>query len=197
MLGARAGSGPDGKSRHAYRAGLGAAGGGAAAAGAAVERLRGLGNPKAGWYAHHLANYRSGGRWAASRRDRGSRASGRPVHRRRRAGGAPPTGGRVSGSRNRPRLIRMALTAAKAMAAFVGTGFKTATPERYRSRLTACAACAHLTGFAAGFAAASPRPSADAPRALPRRALAGLIRRRRGPLSRAASGQIRRMFWRT
>ena len=40
----------------------------------------------------------------------------------------------------------MALTAAKAMATFVGSGFKTASPASYQARLAVCAACEHHTG---------------------------------------------------
>ena len=110
----------------------------------AVDLLRRLGNPTADWYAHHLANYRSGapgptlaiappgvpGYYLGGSIDAGALTAPR--------GSAPAAAG--------PGPLRMALTAAKAMAAFVGSGFKTASPERYRSRLAVCAACAHHTG---------------------------------------------------
>jgi hypothetical protein len=41
----------------------------------------------------------------------------------------------------------MALSAAKAMAQFVGTGLKSVTPETHRERLQTCAACEHHTGL--------------------------------------------------
>jgi len=41
----------------------------------------------------------------------------------------------------------MALTATKAMAAFLGSGFKTAPRETYRDRLSVCASCPHHTGL--------------------------------------------------
>jgi hypothetical protein len=41
----------------------------------------------------------------------------------------------------------MAQTAAKAMAQFVGSGFKTAAPETAAARLAVCASCPHHTGL--------------------------------------------------
>ena len=41
----------------------------------------------------------------------------------------------------------MALSAAKSMAKFVGSGFKTAPPQTLQQRLQACAACDHHTGL--------------------------------------------------
>ncbi len=115
-----------------------------AAAAAAVDRLRGLGNPTADWYAHHLANYRSGGLGAApvARRTVRSYPGGSIGTTALAAPPGPPAAPAATG----PGLLRTALTAAKAMATFVGSGFKTATPEAYRDRLAACAGCAHHTG---------------------------------------------------
>ena len=124
----------------------------------AVDLLRRLGNPTADWYAHHLANYRSGApgptlaisppgapaSYLGGSIDAGALTAPR--------GSAPAATG--------PGPLRMALTAAKAMAAFVGSGFKTASPERYRARFrrSGAAQCT-IPGFAAGSAAASPRPA--------------------------------------
>ena len=44
-------------------------------------------------------------------------------------------------------MLRMALSATKAMATFLGTGLKTATPETTQKRLQTCAACEHHTGM--------------------------------------------------
>jgi tetratricopeptide (TPR) repeat protein len=54
------------------------------------------------------------------------------------AGATKPTSG--------PGLLRMAMSATKAMAGFVGSGFKTVPPETQRKRLQTCAACEHHTG---------------------------------------------------
>jgi tetratricopeptide (TPR) repeat protein len=45
-----------------------------------------------------------------------------------------------------PGLLRMAMSATKAMAGFVGSGFKTAPAELQRKRQRACAGCEHHTG---------------------------------------------------
>jgi tetratricopeptide (TPR) repeat protein len=54
-------------------------------------------------------------------------------------GSTKPTGG--------PGLLRMAMSAAKAAAGFVGSGFKTAPAETQRRRLQTCATCEHHTGL--------------------------------------------------
>ncbi len=45
-----------------------------------------------------------------------------------------------------PGLLRMAMSATKAMAGFAGSGFKTTSPEVQKKRLQTCAACEHHTG---------------------------------------------------
>jgi tetratricopeptide (TPR) repeat protein len=46
-----------------------------------------------------------------------------------------------------PGLLRMALSATRAMAGFVGSGFKTTPAEIQRKRLETCATCEHHTGL--------------------------------------------------
>jgi hypothetical protein len=46
-----------------------------------------------------------------------------------------------------PSLLRMAISATKAMAGFAGSGFKTTPAETQRKRLETCAACEHHTGL--------------------------------------------------
>jgi hypothetical protein len=41
----------------------------------------------------------------------------------------------------------MAMSATKAMAGFVGSGFKTTSPEVQQKRLQTCAVCEHHTGL--------------------------------------------------
>jgi hypothetical protein len=108
------------------------------AARSAVDLHRATGHPASGWYADHLARYERG--VAAAAPPAGGLYLGGSIV----AGAvAPPGGGRAERG---PGVLRTALTAVKAMAAFVGSGFKTAPPAVYRERLVACAACAHHTG---------------------------------------------------
>lgn len=103
------------------------------AAGDAVGLLRMLGHPAAGWYAKHLADFRAdmtGGQLVAP----GGPASMPEVA----DDGLAAAGG--------PGLLRMAETALKAMAKFVGSGFKTTPAEALRARLAACEGCEHHTG---------------------------------------------------
>jgi tetratricopeptide (TPR) repeat protein len=46
-----------------------------------------------------------------------------------------------------PGLLRMAISAAKSMVSFFGSGFKTVPAETYQKRLRVCAACEHHTGL--------------------------------------------------
>jgi hypothetical protein len=97
--------------------------------------LKRLGNPTAAWYAHHLANFRSDP----------TPLTNVPTY---------PTSSMGANSKaipprqtsDGPSMLRMALTAAKSMAAFVGSGFKATSSEAYRARLTICAKCEHHTG---------------------------------------------------
>ena len=76
-----------------------------------------------------------------------------------------------------PGLLAMAMSATKAMANFVGSGFKTVTPEIQRKRLETCASCEHHTGHALqNLRLLYRREERDASRRLPDRQVAGLIR---------------------
>ena len=44
-------------------------------------------------------------------------------------------------------MLRMAMSATKAMANFVGSGFKTTSVETQKQRLQVCAVCEHHTGL--------------------------------------------------
>jgi tetratricopeptide (TPR) repeat protein len=98
----------------------------------AIRLFDQLGNPTASWYAHHLAQYRSGS---------GVPLVSGPIHVGAQSLAAAPL------SSPNPGLLRMALTATKAMAAFVGSGFQTIPRETYRDRLTVCSSCPHHTGL--------------------------------------------------
>lgn len=110
---------------------------------AALALLRQLGNPTADWYAQHLIRYRADGSIPAlavsdvSSPDFGG-AIDASILTAPPLPAAPPSTG--------PGLLRMAVTAVQSMATFVGSGFKTASPEAYRGRLAVCAVCKHHTG---------------------------------------------------
>ena len=114
-------------------------------AGAAIDRLGRMGHPAAGWYRITSRT--------TSREGPGPR-SRRPPRRATNLVGRSTPAPRITSAAPRPyqrlprpcRPLRMAPTAAKAMATFVGSGFKTASPVSYRARLAVCAACEHHTG---------------------------------------------------
>jgi tetratricopeptide (TPR) repeat protein len=119
----------------------------AGSAGHAVALMRKLGKPQAEWYARHLAQFRG----AAARAGRGA---GGPALAALAGGtvdtatvvhaAAAGTDGAVVGT---PGVLRMAVTATKAMALFVGSGFKVAPPDVRRARLDACSSCEYYTGL--------------------------------------------------
>ncbi|HEV3164227.1 MAG TPA: tetratricopeptide repeat protein [Isosphaeraceae bacterium] len=94
---------------------------------AAIDLMRSMGRPHAEWYENHLRRYRAGGPGASL----GGTAAG------------PSQGSTASG----PGLLRMAFTAAEAMAKFLGSGLKTSPPETARQRLETCNSCEHHTGL--------------------------------------------------
>lgn len=85
--------------------------------------MRSLGRPEAAWFEEHLRRYREE-----------AAASPRVLA----AGDEPPAAA--------PGPLRMAFTAAKAMAAFLGSGLKTTPEDVRRARLSACSLCEHHTG---------------------------------------------------
>lgn len=91
-----------------------------------IAILEGLGDPKAGWYGEHLRRYRAGEATVRGRL------------------GAAPNGSPTSSG---PGLLRMALTATKVMAAFLGSGLKFSSAEVRQARLQACTNCEHHTGM--------------------------------------------------
>jgi len=103
---------------------------------AAVQLLESLGKPHAHVYAEHLQKYRQG---------EASGAGGRLAM-------AGVMGQTVPGSvslpaRMGPGFLRMAISAGKALARFVGSGLKTVSAEMFRKRLQQCAGCNYHTGL--------------------------------------------------
>jgi tetratricopeptide (TPR) repeat protein len=82
----------------------------------AVERLRDAGNPKMQFYGEQLEKYVSDGTGSLDAQERGSG------------------------------LLRMAMSAAKAMVDFVGSGMKVVPRETYLKRLETCGGCVNHTG---------------------------------------------------
>jgi tetratricopeptide (TPR) repeat protein len=114
---------------------------------AAIDLLHQIGNPQAAWFAEHLSKYRAGEAMAApsGASEAGAAAmlgSALVAGMWSDAGGTSP--GQVQKG---PGLLRMALSAAKSMAQFIGSGFKTVPAAALRQRLDTCAACEHYTGL--------------------------------------------------
>jgi tetratricopeptide (TPR) repeat protein len=116
---------------------------------AAVDLLQSLGKPKARWFAHHLHRFRTGGAAVGlagametgAAGAQGGFGGGTVVTT---MGAVPSTQG--PGQAAGPGLLRMAVSAAKAMAKFLGSGFKVVPDETYQKRLRTCATCEHHTG---------------------------------------------------
>jgi len=118
----------------------------------AVTLFKLLGKPQAAWYGSYLQKYRMG-QVDDQPGDAGGGGPGFSPHSY--LGGSlvanamaqQPTGSGAAQAKGGPGLLRMAMSATKAMANFVGSGFKTATPEVQRQRLQTCAVCEHHTGL--------------------------------------------------
>jgi tetratricopeptide (TPR) repeat protein len=118
----------------------------------AVALFGKLGKPQAGWYGAYLQKYRMGlsETWPAL----SAPGPGAGAHSGPQAylGGSLVASAVASQSgpaqsATGPGLLRMALSATKAMAQFAGSGFKTSPPEVQRQRLKVCSTCEHHTGL--------------------------------------------------
>lgn len=116
-----------------------------AAAQAAVELMEAMGNPEGTWYADHLRRYRQGAAEPGPASPRPVAWRGKPATRAvgARPVAAPPVRATTPDA---PGLLRMAASATKAMARFIGSGLRSLPAEAYRGRLDVCRACAHHTG---------------------------------------------------
>jgi tetratricopeptide (TPR) repeat protein len=114
---------------------------------AAVELLEKARNPQAAWYAEHLRRYRAGERGAGlgSNEPGGIDAASGLWNGSLSAGlwDAPS----VETAAGSPGLLRMAVSAARSMAKFLGSGLKTTPAPTLQRRLRTCAACSHHTGL--------------------------------------------------
>ncbi len=118
----------------------------------AIALFTKLGKPQANWYGAYLQKYRMGlfDTWPALA------ASGVASGPQDYLGGSlvagvmtAPQAGPATAPKTTtgPGLLRMALSATKAMASFAGSGFKTTPPEVQRQRLQVCSTCEHHTGI--------------------------------------------------
>jgi tetratricopeptide (TPR) repeat protein len=114
----------------------------------AVELMKQLGNPQASVFAEHLRKFQAGETGAALAAAPSPATAGSAAY----LGGVVEAGlwaapASSAAPATGPGLLRMALSAAKSMAKFVGSGFKTAPPLTVQLRLQTCAACEHHTGM--------------------------------------------------
>jgi tetratricopeptide (TPR) repeat protein len=107
-----------------------------ASAEAAIGRLQKLGHPQAAELSKHLDQYR-GSSGPVALGGSVSFYSGTSTPGVTAMSSAPPPG---------PGLLRMAFTALKSAAKFVGSGLKTLPPETVRARLEVCGPCGHFSG---------------------------------------------------
>jgi tetratricopeptide (TPR) repeat protein len=116
---------------------------------AAIDVMEKIRNPQAAWYAEHLRKYRAGeseGGLAAGNETGPAGAADALLGGTIAAGmwSAPQTSPQAAQG---PGLLRMAVSAARSMAKFLGSGFKTVPPQTLQLRLRTCAACEHHTGL--------------------------------------------------
>ncbi|WP_165225142.1 tetratricopeptide repeat protein [Aquisphaera insulae] len=102
----------------------------AIAAEESVSTLRHLGRPEAAWFEEQRRQFREKG--AALQPVPFGGPQGNPFPR------GVPAG---------PGLLRMAISATKAMSAFIASGLKTTTPDVRTARLATCRNCEHHTGL--------------------------------------------------
>jgi tetratricopeptide (TPR) repeat protein len=120
----------------------------------AITLFKFMGRPQAGWYGAHLQKYRMGlSEELPGANSGGKKSNASPLDylggsivanamaNQMAAGPQAPT--RTDG----PGLLRMAMSATKAMASFIGSGMKITPPDVQQKRLDTCASCEHHTGL--------------------------------------------------
>jgi tetratricopeptide (TPR) repeat protein len=115
---------------------------------ATVDILKKLGNPQATVFAEHLEKFRQGSTAIGP----GAPVAARPTAVPESPFGWSMTSDVLSGVGPRPGAggpswLRMALSAAKAVGKFVGSGMKTVPADLHKRRLQTCATCEHHTGL--------------------------------------------------
>jgi tetratricopeptide (TPR) repeat protein len=113
---------------------------------AAVDLMEKALNPQAAWYADHLRRFRTG----EGASGLGGEANG-PSTPSMLWNGSLTAGlwdnQAADVKAGSPGLLRMAVSAAKSMAKFLGSGLKTTPAQTLQRRLRTCAACTHHTGL--------------------------------------------------
>jgi tetratricopeptide (TPR) repeat protein len=120
----------------------------------AIVLFKFMGKPQAGWYGAHLQKYRMGlSEELPGGTGAGKKANASPLDylggsivasvMANQSSEGPQAGGKAEG----PGLLRMAMSATRAMANFIGSGMKTTPPDVQQKRLDTCAACEHHTGL--------------------------------------------------
>jgi tetratricopeptide (TPR) repeat protein len=110
-----------------------------------VDLLRELGKPEASWYGAQLQRYRMDFTGLGGYGSGGTGANvamagpmGGSIMTATQAGTDPSTG---------PGLLRMAVSATKAMMKFIGSGLKATPADIQQKRMRTCQACEHHTGL--------------------------------------------------
>jgi tetratricopeptide (TPR) repeat protein len=120
----------------------------------AITLFKFMAKPQAGWYGAHLQKYRMGlAEELPGATSAGKKAGASPLDylggsvvanaMANHGGEGPQAGTKAEG----PGLLRMAMSATKAMANFIGSGMKTTPPDVQQKRLETCAVCEHHTGL--------------------------------------------------
>jgi tetratricopeptide (TPR) repeat protein len=115
---------------------------------AALDLMRKMGSPQAEWYQRTLENYRLGQSWEIDW-NKDSAAQGDPANMLggTTAGGLWAPNKQDAGKQAQgPGLLRMAVSAARSMAKFAGSGFKVTPSATIAQRLKTCNTCEHHTG---------------------------------------------------
>jgi tetratricopeptide (TPR) repeat protein len=108
-----------------------------------VDLLRKLGKPEASWYGAQLQRYRMDLSGLAAQSAAGVHVmAGGPM-----GGSISTTSQSASDPNIGPGLLRMAVSATKAMMKFIGSGLKTTPPDLQQSRMATCERCEHHTGM--------------------------------------------------
>jgi len=120
----------------------------------AITLFKFMGKPQAGWYGAHLQKYRMGlSEELPGATIAGKKSTASPLDY---LGGSivasvmanqPGDGPQAATKTEGPGLLRMAVSATKAMANFIGSGMKTTPEDMQRKRLETCASCEHHTGL--------------------------------------------------
>jgi hypothetical protein len=108
-----------------------------------VDLLRKLGKPEAAWYGAQLQRYRMDFSGLAPQS-----AFGAQVMAGGLMGGTITTSSQPVADPNAgPGLLRMAVSATKAMMKFIASGLKTTAPDLQQKRVATCEHCEHHTGM--------------------------------------------------